>query len=43
MYLFTWKYKKLTFKAGIFVKTTTTVYAVHAVLKLTISTFCMHR
>jgi len=35
--------KKSTFKTSIFVKTANAVYAVHAVLKLTIYTFCMHR
>jgi len=42
-YFFSWKHKKRTFKTGIFVKTTNTVYAVHAVLQLMIYTFCMHR
>ena len=35
--------KKLAFKTGTFVKTTNTVYTVHAVLKLAIYIFCMRR
>jgi len=35
--------KQFPFKTGIFVKTTDTIYAVHAALKLKICTFCMHR
>jgi len=42
-YFFIWKYKNLTFTPDICVKITNTVCVVHAVLKLMIYTFCMHR